>query len=210
MKRFIPFFSLAIFAVACNSKPAETETKTIQSTQTSALPVDTAGLAQFQQWKAQNELSTAQETQQAEQPVAAAAPVKTVTIIREVRVPQQAPVRKTVKQQAPSAPAQPAPVPAETKTETASSGSNGDVASNSGSSSSAGEAPATKPAETAKDKGWSNSTKGAFIGSAGGAVIGAVINKKNRAAGAVIGGVLGGAVGYGIGKKKDNKEIQQQ
>jgi hypothetical protein len=207
MKQFIPFFSLAILVAACNSKPAETETKTIQSTQTAALPVDTAGLSQFQQWKAQNELAVAQETQQAEQPVAEAAPVKTVTIIREVRVPQQAPARRTVRQSPQPAPKEPAVT--ENKSDNTTSGSNSDVASNSGSSTSTGEAPATKPEETAKDKGWSNSTKGAVIGSAGGAVIGAVINKRNRTAGAVIGGVLGGAVGYGIGKKKDNKEVQQ-
>jgi len=203
MKKLIPFFSLAVFAVACNSKPAETETRTIQSTQATTQGVDTAGLAQFQQWKAQNELAAAAETPQVQQP--APEPVKTVTIIREVRVQQPAPVRKTIKS-AP-APVESAPPPVVTKTDNATAGNNNEAAANAGGSSTA-DAPATQPAETAEKKGWSKATKGAVIGGAGGAVIGAVLNKKNRAAGAVIGGVLGAGVGYGIGKNKDNKDLQ--
>lgn len=199
MKKLLPFLSLAILIVACNSKPAETETRTVQSAQ--SVNLDTAGLAQFQQWKAQNELTAASEVQPQQQP--AAEPVKTVTIIREVRVPQAAPTRKTVKKT-------PAPVtsaPEETTTANTSTGNGGEVASRSESSNTA-EAPATQPAETAQNKGWSKATKGAVIGGAGGAVLGAIINKKNRAAGAVIGGVLGAGVGYGIGKNKDNKDLQ--
>jgi len=203
MKKYLPFLSLAFLLGACSSKPTETQTRTIQSTQTTT--VDTAGLAQFQQWKAQNELVAANEPQQS-QPQAAAAPVKTITIVREVRVPQPAPMRKTVMEQAP------APVitntPAATKTDN-SANTNGEVTARSESSNTA-EAPATQPAETAKKKGWSNSTKGAVIGGVGGAVIGAVINKKNPVTGAVIGGVLGAGVGYGVGKNKDGKILQQQ
>jgi hypothetical protein len=203
MKKLIPFFSLAIL-VACNSKPSETETRTIQSTQTSPTTPDTAGYAEFQQWKAQNELASA-TAPQTQQSAPAAAPVKTVTVVREVRVPQQAPARK------PSTRRPPTTAPEETKSgsTTTNSGGGNDVASNSGSSTTA-DAPAAGTGETAKDKGWSKSTKGAVIGGAGGAVLGAIINKKNRAAGAVIGGVLGAGVGYGVGKHKDNKTTQQQ
>ncbi|HEV7331497.1 MAG TPA: glycine zipper domain-containing protein [Flavisolibacter sp.] len=204
MKRFLPILPLAFLITACTSSPGEKQTQTLQSAQQNAASIDTTGLAQFQAWKAQNELAAATPVQEAQQPEEQ---VKTVTVIREVRVQQPAPVvRKTVKQQ-PPAPAQqrPEPVPQPQPEATPSAGS-GDVASNSGSGS-AGEA--SQPQEAAKEGGWSNSKKGAVIGAAGGAVIGAVINKKNRAAGAVIGGVLGGAAGYGLGKKKDNKEAQQ-
>jgi outer membrane biosynthesis protein TonB len=205
MKKFIPILSLAFLAAACsNNKPSETETRTIQSTQATTL--DTAGLAQFQQWKAQNEIAAVNQAQQAQKPVASE-PTKTVTVVREVRVPQPAPKHKVVKET--PAPETKAPATAETKSNTSA---NGEGTAKSESSNTA-DAPATQPSETAKKKGWSNSTKGAVIGGAGGAVLGAIINKKNRAAGAVIGGVLGAGVGYGIGKKKeskDKKDLQMQ
>ena len=203
MKKFLPFLSLAFFVTACTSPQAETETKTIQSAQ-QVQPIDTAGLSAFQQWKAQNELAVANPPQQQVQPDAPA-PVKTVTVIREVRVQQPAPVRRPTKPQAP-APVEERPTPVEEKQPVPSG--TGDVASNTGSGNSTADAPAPQP-ETAKKEGMSNATKGAVIGGAGGAVIGAVINKRNRGVGAVIGGVVGGAVGYGLGKKKDNKDGQQ-
>ena len=200
MKKLLPFLSFAFLLTACSSSPGEPETKTLQSAQP-ASSVDTAGLAAFQQWKAQNELAVATPPQQQVEPVAQA-PVKTVTIIREVRVPQPAPARRA------SRPPAPAPVeerPAPPVQEEPTPGGTGEVASNTGSGASPADAPAPQ-AETAKKEGMSNATKGAVIGGAGGAVIGAVLNKKNRGVGAVIGGVVGGAVGYGLGKKKDNKE----
>lgn len=200
MKKFLPFLAL-VFLVACNSKPTETETRTLQSSQAATQVVDTAGLAQFQQWKAQNELAAVNPTPAAPQP--AAEPVKTITIIREVRVPQAQPVRKPVKHS--TAPVPTAPV--ETPESHSTAGAIGNETSSSESAGTA-EAPVAQPAETAQRKGWSKATKGAVIGGVGGAVIGAVINKNNRAAGAVIGGVLGAGVGYGIGKSKDNKVLQ--
>ncbi len=202
MKRFIPILPLAFLITACTSSPEKSETQTLQSVQQNAASIDTAGLAQFQAWKAQNELAAAAPVQQVQQPEEQ---VKTVTVIREVRVPQPAPtVRKPVKQQQPSpAPQQQAPQP---EPEVTPSAGNGDVASNTGSAT-VGEGSQSQ--EGAKEGGWNNSKKGAVIGAAGGAVIGAVINKKNRAVGAVIGGVLGGAAGYGLGKNKDNKEAKQ-
>lgn len=197
MKKLIPFLSAAVLLVACNSKPENTEVKTLQSAQQNAA-MDTTGLAQFQQWKTQNELAVATEVQQ---PQLQTAPVKTVEVIREVRIVEK-PVR--VRETAPVRDVEPTvPAPVEDNNETTASG---DVAtSNSGSGQGTETAPA--PAEeTAKKEGWSKSAKGAAIGGGAGAVIGAVISKNNRAAGAVIGGVLGGAVGYGIGKAKDKKD----
>jgi outer membrane biosynthesis protein TonB len=205
MKRFLPILPLAFLFTACTTNPEANETKTLQSTQQNAAAIDTTGLSQFQAWKAQNELAAATPVQEMQQPEE---PVKTVTVIREVRVQQPAPtVRKPVRRQ-PQAPVQdrPEPAPQQPQPETTPSAGNGDVASTTGSGT-VGEG--TESPEAAKEGGWSNSKKGAVIGAAGGAVIGAVINKKNRAAGAVIGGILGGAAGYGLGKKKDNKETQQ-
>lgn len=200
MKKLLPFLSLAVFAVACNSKTAETEVKPLQSTQS---PVaDTTGLAQFQQWKAQNELNAAVEPQQVQPQVVQAPPVRTVEVIREVRVVEKAaPVRRKATHPKNH------PVASAHKEETNTGADNtakGEepTAGNSGTGETAGTGTTQ---ETAKKEGWSKATKGAVIGGAGGAVIGAVIS-KNKAAGAVIGGVLGGAVGYGIGKSKDKKD----
>ncbi|RYF85140.1 MAG: hypothetical protein EON98_07395 [Chitinophagaceae bacterium] len=200
MKRFLPFLSLAIVFAACSSKPTETEVKTVQST-TQSNNADTAGLAQFQQWKAQNELTAATDVQTEGKNPAPAEPVKTVTVIRERVIERSAPVRRQpVVQHTPV----PEPQPATTE----SNSGNGDVVTNNTGSSTTGEEPAVTPQPTAKKEGWSKAAKGAVIGGAGGAVLGAIINKKNPAVGAAIGGVLGGAVGYGIGKNKDKKDIQ--
>lgn len=204
MKKYLPFLSLAILIAACNSKP-ESNVKTLQAVQ--APVADTAGLAAFQQWKAQNELATAAVPKPVQPTVTQTAPVKTVEIIREVRVEKPAPRRNTPKPapvvNTPVEETTPAPEPQ--PTEAGASGSTESTASNEAKGPKGPEAgEASQP--TAKKEGWSKAAKGAVIGGAGGAVLGAIINKKNPAAGAVIGGVLGGAVGYGVGKGKDKKD----
>lgn len=54
---------------------------------------------------------------------------------------------------------------------------------------------------------WSNTAKGAVIGSGGGAAVGAVIGKTlgNTAAGAIAGAAVGGTVGAIIGNNMDRK-----
>src|SRR5215213_3574244 len=91
MKKFLPFLSFVVFFAACSSKPAETETKTLQSVNQASAQIDTAGLAQFQQWKSQNEIAS---TDIQQQQVVATTPVKEVTVIRERIVERQAPTRK--------------------------------------------------------------------------------------------------------------------
>jgi len=63
-------------------------------------------------------------------------------------------------------------------------------------------------------KSWSNTAKGATIGTAGGAAIGAVIGKTlgNTAAGAIGGAVVGGTVGAIIGQNMDKKakELEEE
>lgn len=54
---------------------------------------------------------------------------------------------------------------------------------------------------------WSNTAKGAVIGSGGGAAVGAVVGKTlgNTAAGAIAGAAVGGTVGAIIGRNMDRK-----
>ncbi|HEX6334989.1 MAG TPA: glycine zipper 2TM domain-containing protein [Flavisolibacter sp.] len=72
MKKAFGIFTIAAVMVACNSAP-----KTADMTATQPVPAittDTAGLAQFQAWKAQNELALMNQYMNPEAPVAAAAP----------------------------------------------------------------------------------------------------------------------------------------
>lgn len=59
---------------------------------------------------------------------------------------------------------------------------------------------------------WSNTTKGAVIGSGGGAAVGAVIGKTlgNTAAGAIAGAAVGGATGAIIGRNMDRKAQEME
>ncbi len=175
MKKILFALSTVLVIASCS----QNNPRTAAETQTLA-PADTAGLAQFQAWKAQNELAVANQMAQANQLAAQQQQQPTREIIRERVVYVNEP--RSSRRSSSSA--------------RRSSGGSG----NSGVYNSTGS-------NTAKEKkGWSKAAKGAAIGGAGGAVAGAVINKRNRAAGAVIGGVLGGAVGYGIGRSKDKKD----
>ena len=194
MKKFLPFLSLALFTAlifsACSNKPdADAQAAAALQQQQNSINPDTAGLSQFQAWKAQNELADVEEFNQPEQ--YASAPV-----VKKTKPVYKAP--------APKAPIKQAPVQTvpEASTNTSSesienvSSGNGDVAS----SESAGEAEA--PAK----KGISKAAKGAVIGGVVGAVGGAIINKDNRVVGAVIGGVIGAGGGYGVGRGMDKKD----
>jgi hypothetical protein len=180
MKKILFGLSAVVVMASCsqnNPRPAaETQTLT---------PADTAGLAQFQAWKAQNELAVANQmaAQQEQQP--------TKEVVRERVVYVKEPRRST--------PARSSGTTARRSTGT--SGSSGST----GSGTDAGTGTGTGETQQQKE-GWSKAAKGAVIGGAGGAAAGAVINKRNRAAGAVIGGVIGGAAGYGIGRSQDKKD----
>lgn len=176
MKRIIFAISTVAIMASCtqNNPRSAAETQTLK-------PTDTAGLAQFQQWKAQNELAVASQMAQANQ-LAAQQAQPTKEVVRERVVYVNEPRRTTTRSRS-----------------TASRSSSSSAGSNSGVYNSTSS-------NTAQKKGWSKAAKGAAIGGAGGAVLGAVINKRNRAAGAVIGGVLGAGVGYGVGRAKDKKD----
>ncbi len=170
MKRFIGMFTIAAFAVACNQAPKAD----VQSANTT-LP-DTTGLAQFQAWKAQNELQTMNALNQN----AAAAPVNERVVERYYY--NNAP-RSTARTTSRSSSAR------SSSSGTRSSGSSGGYSTAS-----------------TKKKGWSKAAKGAVIGGAAGGAAGAIINKKNRVAGGVIGAVIGAGGGYILGRTMDKKD----
>jgi hypothetical protein len=184
MKRIIPILSLSVLFAACNSSVASDKDAAgvgPVAEQASALKPDTSGFAQFQQWKAQQEMAAVKTIEEPVVQYAAAAPVQ------KARKVYKTPVYKE-------------PVSSSTTGTSASEqipGRSEDVTMNSESANTA-EAP--------EKKGWSKAAKGAVIGGATGAAAGAVINKKNRAAGAVIGGVLGAGGGYVIGRGIDKKD----
>lgn len=196
MKKILLFttfaFVMAFVFTACTSKPNLDAQAAAALQQQAATPkVDTAGFAQFQAWKAQNELADVQEFNQPEQYTA---PVKTA------KKTYQAPVRKTTKPRASAS--------------QASSSNNNSVNTNTNTSSSTSADTndsgtiTSESGETAKaeKKGISKAAKGAVIGGVVGAVGGAVINKDNRVAGAVIGGIIGAGGGYAIGRGMDRKD----
>lgn len=89
------------------------------------------------------------------------------------------------------------------QTQANNTGADNSGSANSGSGTDASTTGTTQPAE--KEKGMSNSTKGAVIGGVGGAVTGAILSKK-KGKGAIIGGVIGAAGGYILGRKKDKAQ----
>ncbi|MBD0376081.1 MAG: glycine zipper 2TM domain-containing protein [Flavisolibacter sp.] len=88
MKKLITALSLATLLVACGSKQDKVaaENAKLQAYKDSLrLATDTAGLAQYQQWKAQHELSDPSEYNQTNQNNAATAP-ETRTVVKYVPV----------------------------------------------------------------------------------------------------------------------------
>lgn len=174
MKKLIPFVSFAVIAAACNTTP-KADVVATPANPVTTLP-DTTGLAQFQDWKAQNELAPAsayQTAQPATTVVYAAAPQKTYTAKRS--------------------------------TAGRSAATNRGVSRSTSAGTESGTM-ASESSRAAKKKGWSKAAKGAVIGGVAGAAGGAIINKKNRAAGAVIGAVIGAGGGYVIGRGQDKKD----
>ena len=182
MKKILFLISTVAVMASCSNNTPRTATETKVAPQ----PADTAGLAQFQAWKAQNELATANQLAQQNKVVDSVQPTK--EIIREKVVYVNKPVTKK-----------------HSSTKSTSTTSSGTTSNNTSTNNGSGVYNSTSE-NTAKKKGWSKSAKGAVIGGAGGAVLGAIINKRNRGAGAVIGGVLGAGGGYVIGKNKDKKD----
>jgi hypothetical protein len=174
MKQFIPIFSLAVIMTACASNPNAGTATQVQ--QAPAYNADTVGLAQFQQWKAANELAA----------------------IKAYNAPEAqytAPVKKARKSYA---------APVSRRTSEASTNTTSPLPSTSEEGTMSSESSNT--AKAPEKRGWSKAAKGSAIGAGTGAAAGAVLNKKNRVVGGVIGGVIGGAVGYGVGRHMDKRD----
>ena len=187
MKKLLPVLGFAFLMTACNTMP-EQKTDAVQAAQQTSSQPDTTGMAAFNAWKAQNELTALNAPQQSQQ--AQSAPAKTRTIVKYIpaaKSTQSKPVEKTTSSSTSSS------------TEQTSAGSSAD----SGSGSTNNE---SETAKVEKKEGWSKAAKGAVIGGVAGAAGGAILTKKNRVAGAVIGGVIGAAGGYGIGRTMDKKD----
>ncbi|MFN2459038.1 MAG: hypothetical protein ABR502_12635, partial [Chitinophagaceae bacterium] len=192
MKKFIPILSIAVAMAACNTTPESGTNTASPLEQPEAITADTTGLSEFQQWKAQNELSDERAYNQTAG-YAAAAPAKQRVYKAPVR--RTAPVT-TIYERPSSVENTGSGTRVSQTREDATANNEGTgsegTAQGSGSSQGSGSTEAEKPA--AKE-GVSKAAKGAVIGGVGGAAAGAVINKKNRAAGAVIGGVIGAGGG---------------
>lgn len=204
MKKFLPFLSLAIVAAACNTSPdlAQKDATGAYLTAPAQPSADTAGLAEYQNWKAQNEL--AELDIQDETEMDAPAPAKKVA--SKPKTVAKAPVRKAATSTAARKPVAQTPPPVKQDNTSGSEGTTGNSTAGTGNGSGTGSGSEGTGTEVAKKEGMSKAAKGAIIGGVGGAVGGAVINKKNRAAGAVIGAVLGAGGGYVIGRKMDQKD----
>jgi hypothetical protein len=175
MKKIFATLSIAAIFAACTNNP-NTTGQASTTTQT-----DTAGLAEYRQWKTQQEL------------------IQTNGMVNGVNEFQSTPnavaprEREIVYVERPAAPVR------RTRTTTRSSG----VSSSSGGSGTS--TASTGTTQTTRKKGWSKAAKGAVIGGASGAVLGAIVSKK-KGLGAVIGGVVGAGAGYMIGRGKDKKD----
>ena len=172
MKQILSVMGAALMLASCGPK---TPKATVAGVNNVAL--DTAGLAQFQAYKKQQEFNAMMANYEATKQPVAVAPANGV---RTVNRTQYVPVRRSSSSSG----------RAYTPARRTSSGSMNSVSNNT----------------AMRKRGWSKAAKGAVIGGVAGAGAGAIINKKNRAAGAVIGGVVGAGGGYVIGRGIDKRD----
>jgi len=225
MKKTILSIVIAATFAACSSNTKQAEESTAQQQFSSN---DTAGLAEYQNWKQQKEQLQPIDMQgvgdivesNTVPPVASAAPVQAKTQTRVIYRDRPAKAQRTVTYKQPEVkyeePDYTVTKPTGQSREAVSRNGSG-VGSGSGEGTSgvgagtdvgvgSGPAVVSTPAPVpAKKEGWSKAAKGTAIGAASGAVLGAVLS-KNKGMGAVIGGVVGGAGGYIIGRAKDKKD----
>src|SRR5690349_3672997 len=84
MKKLLPFLGFTVLMAACNTTP-EVKTDAAQAAQQTIATPDTTGIAEFNAWKAQNELASVNAYKQAQQSQPAPAE-KTRTIVKYVPV----------------------------------------------------------------------------------------------------------------------------
>lgn len=206
MKRTILSIAIAAMLAACGQQ----KSADVQGTAAAQNASDTSGLAQYKQWKQQqqelvdaplitentqsfNTSSVQDEVQQAEP--------KQVIIYRTAPSKPVAKVTKPAKRNASVTPR------VESGSGSTSTSSGGESAgAGIGEGTSVSDAPvATTETPAEKKKGWSKAAKGTVIGAGSGAVLGAILT-KDKAKGAIIGGILGAGAGYGLGRVQDKKD----
>lgn len=171
MEKILPFLSIAFLATACNPDLKSADIAPLQVEQ-KASAQDTAGLADFQAWRAQNELAPTQQlTQPQHNAIAYSAPVRKAS----------APVRKSISVRRSS-----------------SNHSDNSVAGGTGTSETSQPAKAEKKGWSKAAKG---AVIGGVTGAAGGAVINKKNRVAGAVIGAVIGAGGGYVLGRKMDKK---------
>ena len=178
MRKVIMIVGAAAIFASCGNPDIETKTDVITT--------DTTGMYKSNVSTDTGAVITTEEPAPVVQQPKTIVQTRTVYVDRPVKANNQKPV----------------PQP-QTQDNTTPRAGTGNTTTTTGNETSTGTGTTTAPVE--KDKGMSNSTKGAVIGGVGGAVAGAVISKK-KGKGAIIGGVIGAAGGYILGKKKDKAQ----
>jgi hypothetical protein len=213
MKKTILSIAIVGIFAACNSNPKISD-QTTSSTQIAT--ADTAGTAEFNQWKENQAMIESQGVEELTED-AKAETVKEVAptvIYREVPAKTTRVAKTPVRRSQPIARTSTSSKPVykgnrtstsrdENNTNTGGSGTGTGVGTGTGSEPTVVTQPAEEP--VAKKEGWSKAAKGTAIGAGSGAVLGAIIS-KNKGKGAVIGGIVGAAGGYVLGRKQDKKD----
>ena len=196
MKKILTFFAAATIFAACSSNDE-------LDTQKDVVITDTSGM-----YKSNYSTDVSAVAEDKEE-VAPVAPTKVIRETRVVYVDRTPKARKQTIREASPLITEPVSTLPQVNTGTANTETKAGESTAGTASTGTGDGgmgTSTPTAEPVKKKeGWNNSTKGAVIGGASGAVLGAIISKK-KGKGAIIGGVIGAAGGYILGRKKDKKE----
>jgi hypothetical protein len=217
MKKTILSIAIAGIFAACNSQ------RPVEQIVSKPVTDDTAGLAQFKEWKEKSTVMNAEgvseetenisttpveeNTQPATTIIYRNEPAKERSVAKVARPSRQSRTRESV--HTPKNNSETNPVTSGNGTDTQPTAST-QPATGNGTSTSNGDigSPSADTLKANKKEGWSKAAKGTAVGAGSGAVLGAIIS-KNKGKGAVIGGIVGAAGGYVIGRKQDKKEGRQ-
>jgi hypothetical protein len=216
MKKTLLIIAIVSTFAACSSKKNETDTA-------QQISADTAGLAEFQNWKVQKEqlqdidINALPDVSQNNITPITQAPAliqpaqpRTRVIYRDRPARRAAPVRRSQPVETYEEPVVYG-TPATKSREAVSRNGSGTSTTGEGTGTGVGDGTGTGNGPVAsadpapKKTGWSKAAKGTVIGAASGAVLGAVVT-KGSAKGTIIGGVVGGLGGYVLGRSKDKKD----
>jgi hypothetical protein len=200
MKKILSVVAMAAMFAACNGN-SKTNTST---TGTGISQADTAGLKEFKDAKARQEIIQTEGVYNGVDSTASNMPANRLTNTNTVRGEEKSTMASN------AGTVHHSHTTSTHHSSTAHSGGSGSSSGSTGSVGSTGSSGDTKVVTTdkktvVKRKGWSKAAKGTAIGAGAGAVTGAIIS-KDKSKGAIIGGVVGAAGGYIIGRKKDKQD----